>query len=182
MVATILFFALSLAALVAVDRMVSDPRYRARARRLRELGAVSNEIRGSEVTISISVDGALQPGSFASPMNWKMTPGIDIKDVALLGELRRKHNLQVNDYAVSFGLLQQDKLTHDLLMKIVANYDAGIAPPAISITVRERYFDGTSHAYVLEEVTLKPDDQDVSSREDFVKWTFSGKATHMTVL
>lgn len=143
----------------------------------------SLQIRGSEAKIQISVDGQLQKGSFANVQNFKLSPKFDIKDVNIVGEKVTKHNLQFQDHDFSFSVLEEDAACAQFLQKLISNFNAGIAPPLVNITVTHTYLDGvTVWREVLEVCTIYPEDRDLSSRTDFVKWSFKGKCERVTAI
>jgi hypothetical protein len=138
---------------------------------------MSARIRGEEVTIRMSVDGALQEGSFFKAKNFTITPRIDLKEEDYLGELESDLDIQFHGYDGSFEIDVQDEKPLELLSTIVDRELQHLSHPAIVFTViyNFRQPGARDKAVVLHGVFLKPSEQGFGGRKEYATEKFEFK-------
>lgn len=140
-----------------------------------------DRVRGQETSLSITVDGILQSGSFTTVDNFKWSPRQDLTNTGFLGEPTERPDLQHHGFDFSFSIHEIDNAAVNVLINIVNQELAGAAPPNMNLVFIKRYMDPAlvPETLVFEKVRLKLDSQEAGSRKDFIKTMFSGSCEHM---
>ncbi len=135
-------------------------------------------IRGQEATIRIIVDGNERDGSFHKLENFKLTPKDENPTTDFLGEKVSSGDYRHDGYEFAFTTHEEDKKILDLHALQVANEEASLPPPDITIIVITKYRDPANPSVTvsMEECVMKLDDRDAGGRKDYVKNAFSGFA------
>lgn len=144
------------------------------------------QIRGSETTLSVTIDGQQLNGSFAKVESWKVTPRTDLIESDFIGEPLTDLDIQHHGYDISFTIRESTRDVIDTLLRIVSLASPTLPgtgnSPAITLTFVRRFRDVGQVALttICSGVLLKVDDEDASGRKDFVKCSFSGKCKMVT--
>jgi len=138
---------------------------------------MSLRTRGQETFAQIVVDGDLLAGSFAKVENFKITPRADLVDTGFLGESEDDPDVMMHGYDFSFSMHEQDNRAFEVWDKTVSALAAGTTLPRIDVVVIKRYRDPSIKAVTLtlQKCVMKMDSQDLGSRKDYIKTSFSGK-------
>lgn len=142
-----------------------------------------DRIRGQETTLQVAVGNVIQDGSFAKVENFKWNPRQDLSDSDFIGETESEPDLMHHGYDMSFMIHEKDNNAVDnVLQGVVDALTAGLPMPPVTLTFTKRYRDPSvpTKTLVFQNVKLKLDSQEASSRKDYVKTSFSGKCRKMT--
>jgi hypothetical protein len=146
---------------------------------------MSNRIRGQETTLQVVVNGQIQGRSFAKVENFKWSPRQDLSDSSFLGETEDEPDIMHHGYDFSFSIHEEDNsAVEQVLLQVVNTLTAGVQQPDITLTFIKRYRDpamGTK-TLVFPKCKLKLDSQEMGSRKDYLKSSFSGKCRQMQSL
>lgn len=138
---------------------------------------MSLRIRGQEITMRVSVDGATQGGSMFKVSELTVTPRTDLQEGDYLGESETDVDVMHHGYDLSWSVDMQDPVVIDLIDDIQARNEAGAKPQDVTLTViyrfREDNVPGRIVAY--HEGVMKIDDEAAAGRKDRIKNKMSAK-------
>lgn len=143
---------------------------------------MSTRLRGQETTIRVTVDGELQEGSWFKVKDFNASPRQDLIEEDYLGEFASDLDMQHHGYDLAFSVDVQDRNVIDFLSKLVANEEARVRHPRITVTVTYAFRDGSVVAEAYYDVFLKVNEQSIGGRKEYVSASFEGKAKKRTVL
>lgn len=145
----------------------------------------TDRIRGQETTLQFIVDGAQKSGSFAYVESFKWSPRQDLSDSDFLGETESEPDIMHHGFDFNFTLHESENSPiDDVLLPIIQSNQQGTPLPSISLVFIKRYRNPATptKTVVFQNVVLKFDSQDESSRKDYVKTAFSGKCKLVQVI
>jgi hypothetical protein len=134
-------------------------------------------MRGSEVTLRITVDGETQDGSWFKVKDFSINEDGEIADLDYLGEVTSDHDYQHHGYSFSFSLDVQDRKVISFLNKIVERETLRLQHPVITMTVFYAFRDGTATVETYQNVVMRPTGTNFGSRKDGVTSAFEGKCS-----
>jgi hypothetical protein len=134
-------------------------------------------LKGDRRTVSVTVDGEEQRGSFADVEDFNWNPDATIDEVDLLGSPFTQYEVQHNGYKFDFSLYKKDSAAIRYYQNLVERLKSGDRP-LINVTVITDLGGGVSETLVFLDVALKLDDEK-SSRKSFIKNKFSGACGEM---
>ena len=141
-----------------------------------------DRIRGQETTLQVAINGQTQDGSFAKVENFKWNPRQDLTDSDFVGETESEPDIMHHGFDMSFLIHEKENGAVDnVLQPIVDALTAGLPLPSVTLTFIKRYRDPSvpTKTLVFQNVKLKMDSQEASSRKDYVKTAFSAKCRKM---
>lgn len=143
---------------------------------------MGRRIRGEEGTVSLTVEGQLQDGSFTKVRNFKWMPKADIQESDFLGESSTDFDLQHHGYGFSFECDEEDNKVEEAYRKYVTAQEAGADLPKIVLNFTKRYRAGVpSKTLSFEQAVFKLDEQGMGGRKDYTKNSCTGAAKTMVV-
>jgi len=134
-------------------------------------------IKGDRRTLSVTVDGAEQRGSFVDVEDFNWNPDASIDEIDVLGAATTQYEVQHNGYKFDFSLYKNDSAAVRFYQRLVEQLRTG-QRPIINLTVITDLGAGNVETLVFLDVSLKLDDEK-SSRKSFVKNKFSGACGEM---
>lgn len=137
---------------------------------------MSERIRGQEVLIRLSIDNELQGGGWMKATDFTLTPRTDLTETDFIGEDETDIDEQHHGFDFSGTIQELGPEVRLILAKIVANHEAHIAPPNVTLMLQWG-FRGANAQHVLEtyrNARIKIDESSFA-RKDFVNTKFSGK-------
>jgi hypothetical protein len=134
--------------------------------------------RGKEITIALTVDGALLQGSFARVKNFKISPVGDIQAQQFLGDPEDEPDYSHHGWDFSFEVDEADSQPLALYLAIAEAEIAGAARPDMSITRIVKYRDpaiAVDTKTLSGKLVLMLEGQDIGDGHGYVKNSFKGK-------
>ncbi len=137
------------------------------------MGKAQTAIRFTESIVQITVDGKKQRGTFENIRNFSVTPDAELKKEQYAGEKRRRIDLIVNGYDLSFEAHESD----DRWLKLWRRFEEadlnGARFPEVSLAITNNYRGESPRTLVLHgNLVLKLDDYAGSSDEyNRTSWT-----------
>lgn len=130
----------------------------------------------------VIIDGVQQQGSFSKVENFKWNPRQDLTDSDFVGETESEPDVMHHGFDVSFSIHEMDNSAVEAaLMTFVDALTAGLPLPKVNLVFIKKYRDPAIpvKTLIFQNVKLKLDSQEASSRKDYVKSSFSGKCRKM---
>lgn len=143
---------------------------------------MSTRLRGQEATIRVTVDGALQEGSWFKVKDFTSTPRQDLIEEDYLGETESDLDIHHHGYDLSFSVDVQDRNVLDFLETIVLNDQTQVRHPRVTVTVTYAFRDGTVVAAAYYDVFLKVNEESIGGRKEYISVSFEGKAKKRAIL
>jgi hypothetical protein len=134
-------------------------------------------LKGDKQTISVTVNGIEQRGSFAEIEDFNWNPEDTIDEVDLMGADATAYEIQHNGYKGDFTLFKTDSAAIRYYQALITQLQAG-NKPVVNITAITTLGGGEFETLVFLDVVLKLDDQR-GSRKSFIKNKFSFSCSKM---
>lgn len=144
---------------------------------------MSFRLRGQEATLRVTVNGETQEGSFFKVKDLTISPKQDITEEDYLGEVTSDFDIQHSGFDISFSVDMLDRSTIDFLSTIVANEEAQLAHPEITLNVLYAFragVDAVAESYY--GVILKIADTSFGGRKEYTTVSFEGMAKKRSVI
>lgn len=133
----------------------------------------SNAIRGSEATLSITVEGRRFT---LLTKDWRVEPDFELKKDDYAGQRGSLPNPQFNGTGFSFSCDEEDESALELREFILAREEAGLSPPLATIQCRYKYRKVGTRARIelLSAAVLKPGTREQGGRKENITNSFEG--------
>lgn len=137
---------------------------------------MSSEIRGGEALLRFSIDGVLQSSSWTRATDFTITPKQELQEIDIIGEDETDYDLRHDGFEFSGTFLESEPSIRAYLAQTVANHEAHVAPPEVTMFLRWGFRAGNTPVQeTYRKCKLKIDDSTIN-RKDFIQTKFSGRA------
>lgn len=139
---------------------------------------MSARIRGQEITVRLTLEGAPLGGSFFKVTEFSHTPRTDLTEEPFLGELEDDLDIQHHGHDFSFTVHIDDHQTIDFLNDIISREQNAQKHPPITLTVFYTFREPAAlpRTVIYRDVFLKVSEESFGGRKEFVTNGFEGKA------
>lgn len=139
---------------------------------------MSNRIRGSEVTLRLSIDGKVQRGSMVKVTNFTATPRQDLEELDYLGEEESEIDFQHHGYDLAWSVDMNDQIPLTILQALVQGQIDRSAHPKVSMSVIYNFREGsgaTNAVEVYHRLRIKIAETGFGGRKESVAVSFEAK-------
>lgn len=132
---------------------------------------MSAGIRGSEVDITMKLDGIPLKGSFRKIEDFEATPRMDLIETDFAGERATDLDTHMHGWDVSFSVREEDHRVIDMLTDLITRDEAAKRPPVVTLTVLYTFREpgAEPRTEVYRQGVVKIERRGFQSRKDYVK-------------